>query len=243
MRNTASARTGFSEVMEHIRSKGAHLAGVALWLCPACVVKLLRDKAAQRLEEAPDRKGRQLVALLDRALDHEPGTRAGREYWYRRYLAKWRSIGRLEDGGSSEFLDCWMEPLPERFDDWDLEDEARRRAEAAYVEHLEDLLYGFDEPDRNENWTAPEKPWMDAPASPEFIRRTLWIWVGLCHFQEPLSEEGRAAVVRLLRRIWPDYENERVTRGLLEEWEGYARTSKYRKLCQQAYGVPFGRRD
>lgn len=73
-------------------------------------------------------------------------------------------------------------------------------------------------------------------ADDEAVLRMLWLWVGYVAYDETLSESGEEAVKRFLKRAWPKYHGNRITRSLLETWVQYAKDIKYERDAQACYG-------
>ena len=69
-------------------------------------------------------------------------------------------------------------------------------------------------------------------ADDEAVLRMLWLWVGYVAYDETLSESGEEAVKRFLKRAWPKYHGNRITRSLLETWVQYAKDIKYERDAQ-----------
>lgn len=143
--------------------------------------------------------------------------------------------GALQDGGPTSFFELWRTLPPERLARAEDEAEARRRAEASFITHLQAIAHGRT----GLSVSALRQPMPSDPAraaDDEAVLRMLWLWVGYVAYDETLSESGEEAVKRFLKRAWPKYHGSRITRSLLETWVQYAKDIKYERDAQACYG-------
>lgn len=133
------------------------------------------------------------------------------------------------------FFELWRTLPPERLARAEDEAEARRRAEASFITHLQAIAHGRT----GLSVSALRQPMPSDPAraaDDEAVLRMLWLWVGYVAYDETLSESGEEAVKRFLKRAWPKYHGSRITRSLLETWVQYAKDIKYERDAQACYG-------
>lgn len=153
----------------------------------------------------------------------------------RRRTEALRRTGALQDGGPTSFFELWRTLPPERLARAEDEAEARRRAEASFITHLQAIAHGRT----GLSVSALRQPMPSDPAraaDDEAVLRMLWLWVGYVAYDETLSESGEEAVKRFLKRAWPKYHGSRITRSLLETWVQYAKDIKYERDAQACYG-------
>ena len=151
------------------------------------------------------------------------------------FLLRLRRTGALQDGGPTSFFELWRTLPPERLARAEDEAEARRRAEASFITHLQAIAHGRT----GLSVSALRQPMPSDPAraaDDEAVLRMLWLWVGYVAYDETLSESGEEAVKRFLKRAWPKYHGSRITRSLLETWVQYAKDIKYERDAQACYG-------
>ena len=155
-----------------------------------------------------------------------------RDWQWRYWCLRLRRTGALQDGGPTSFFELWRTLPPERLARAEDEAEARRRAEASFITHLQAIAHG-------RTVSALRQPMPSDPAraaDDEAVLRMLWLWVGYVAYDETLSESGEEAVKRFLKRAWPKYHGNRITRSLLETWVQYAKDIKYERDAQACYG-------
>ena len=136
---------------------------------------------------------------------------------------------------AKHFFELWRTLPPERLARAEDEAEARRRAEASFITHLQAIAHGRT----GLSVSALRQPMPSDPAraaDDEAVLRMLWLWVGYVAYDETLSESGEEAVKRFLKRAWPKYHGSRITRSLLETWVQYAKDIKYERDAQACYG-------
>lgn len=158
-----------------------------------------------------------------------------RDWQWRYWCLRLRRTGALQDGGPTSFFELWRTLPPERLARAEDEAEARRRAEASFITHLQAIAHGRT----GLSVSALRQPMPSDPAraaDDEAVLRMLWLWVGYVAYDETLSESGEEAVKRFLKRAWPKYHGSRITRSLLETWVQYAKDIKYERDAQACYG-------
>lgn len=158
-----------------------------------------------------------------------------RDWQWRYWCLRLRRTGALQDGGPTSFFELWRTLPPERLARAEDEAEARRRAEASFITHLQAIAHGRT----GLSVSALRQPMPSDPAraaDDEAVLRMLWLWVGYVAYDETLSESGEEAVKRFLKRAWPKYHGNRITRSLLETWVQYAKDIKYERDAQACYG-------
>ena len=141
-----------------------------------------------------------------------------RDWQWRYWCLRLRRTGALQDGGPTSFFELWRTLPPERLARAEDEAEARRRAEASFITHLQAIAHGRT----GLSVSALRQPMPSDPAR--------------AADDEALSESGEEAVKRFLKRAWPKYHGNRITRSLLETWVQYAKDIKYERDAQACYG-------
>lgn len=200
-----------------------------LWSLPECVLEKLLDFEDSRPEMNAAERRR--TEILRRAL----GSRSGREGCWRAWCRRLRQCGALKDGGPQAFFALWEALPPDRLALPEDEEEARRRAEAAYVMHLRAIACGKTGLSIAE-WRRPLPSEPDRQASDEAVLRMLWLWAGYVTYCEPLSAAASEAVRRLLKRAWPTRPVGHITRSVIERWVRYAQNIRYERDAEGCYG-------
>ena len=93
------------------------------------------------------------------------------------FLLRLRRTGALQDGGPTSFFELWRTLPPERLARAEDEAEARRRAEASFITHLQAIAHGRT----GLSVSALRQPMPSDPAraaDDEAVLRMLWLWVG-----------------------------------------------------------------